>query len=316
MKPHLVPPRIGAQTSVDRKGEKRADAAYIAARFGCAGARVLPLIDLRVPIVPSADKTRTELRWMQPGASLLTGLAPTDFIYLGEREDAPLFAINFAPREILALASAVEALHPLVDLRSLALQGVLPQDELLLAGQARALCAWHAVNRCCPRCGGRSLLADGGWRRRCVSCGMDQYPRSDPAVIMLITRGDLCLLGHEHRFPQGLYSTLAGFVEPGDDIEHAVRREVMEEAGIEVGSVRYVASQPWPFPHSLMIGCWGEALTEAIRIDATELSDVRWFDRATLTAMVESRHPEGLFIPPSISMAHTLIRGFLSGALG
>lgn len=316
MKPHLVPPRIGAQTSLDRKGEKRADAVYLAERFGCASARVLPLIDLRVPIVPHVHESRAELRWMPAETPLFTGCAPSEFVYLGEREVGPLFAINFAPRDIPVRASHVAALHPLVDLRSLALQGVLPQDELLLAGQARALCAWHAVNRCCPRCGGRSLMADGGWRRRCTACAMDQYPRSDPAVIMLISRGDLCLLGHEHRFPQGLYSTLAGFVEPGDDIEHAVRREVMEEAGIEVGAVRYVASQPWPFPHSLMIGCWGEALTEAIRIDATELGDVRWFTRVELTAMVEGRHPEGLFIPPSISMAHTLIRGFLSGALG
>ena len=123
-------------------------------------------------------------------------------------------------------------------------------------------------------------------------------------------------MGHEHRFPEKMYSTLAGFVEAGDDIEHAVRREIEEEAGIDVGEVRYVASQPWPFPHSLMIGCWGEALGDAITLDETEIADARWFGRDEAAAMLALAHPHGLFVPPAISMAHTLIRGFVDGVLG
>jgi NAD+ diphosphatase len=132
---------------------------------------------------------------------------------------------------------------------------------------------------------------------------------------MLITHGGRCLLGHEHRFTARLYSTLAGYVEAGDDIEHAVQREIKEEAGIEVGEVRYIASQPWPFPHSLMIGCWGAALSDKIALDTNELSDARWFTREEATSMLTSAHPEGLMVPPPISMAHTLIRAFVDGAI-
>ena len=186
----------------------------------------------------------------------------------------------------------------------------------MIAAQARAVLAWHALNRCCVRCGGYVRPTDGGWRSSCPACGLDAYPRTDPAVIMLITHSGRCLLGHEHRFPEKMYSTLAGFVEAGDDIENAVRREIKEEAGVDVGEVRYVASQPWPFPHSLMIGCWGEALTDAIELDKTEIADARWFSREEAAAMLALAHPDGLFVPPSISMAHTLIRGFVDGVLG
>jgi NAD+ diphosphatase len=133
---------------------------------------------------------------------------------------------------------------------------------------------------------------------------------------MLITYGDRCLLGHEYRFPDKLYSTLAGYVEAGDDIEHAVRREIKEEVGIEVGEVHYVASQPWPFPHSLMIGCWGPAMSDELVLDTIEIADARWFSREECASMLALSHPEGLVVPPPISMAYTLIHGFVDGALG
>lgn len=310
----IILPRIAAQTTLNRRGEKRADAGWIEARFKCGEARILALFDLKAPVMPSEDRQQAAIRWLDPRDPALQDATAGDMIYLGEQGETPVFAVNLAPHA--TPPHLLEAFHPLVDVRSLAVQGVLPQDELLLAAQARALCAWHAVNRCCGRCGARTLPKDGGWSRGCTACGQSHYPRTDPAVIMLITHGDLCLLGHEHRFNDGMYSTLAGFVEAGDDIEHAVRREVREEAGIEVGAVHYVASQPWPFPHSLMIGCWGEALSTGITIDASELGDVRWFNRGELASMIENRHPKGLYVPPAISMAHTLIRGFLSHALG
>jgi NAD+ diphosphatase len=120
-------------------------------------------------------------------------------------------------------------------------------------------------------------------------------------------------LGREHRFPEKLCSTLAGYVEPGDDIEHAVRREVKEETGVDVGEVRYLGSQPWPFPHSLMIGCWGEALGGALTIDHAELADARWFSREEVASMLAGRHPEGLEVPPALSIAHALIQSFMDG---
>jgi NAD+ diphosphatase len=309
-------PGLSAQMALDRKGEKRADPAFVANRFRANTARVLLLLDFKVPILSSPDRKRAELRWLPPADPLLQGDDERRFVYLGEDGEGPIFAGNSPGHALQSQPGLTEALTPLVDLRSLAVQGVLPSASLQIAAQARALCAWTKLNSCCGRCGGRTSWADGGWRRRCFACGQDHYPRTDPAVIMLITHGDLCLLGHEHRFPDKFYSVLAGFVEPGDDIENAVRREVAEEAGIAVGEVRYLASQPWPFPHSLMIGCWGKALSRDIRMDVTELGDVRWFPRAEVEAMLEGRHPDGLYMPPSISMAHALIRGFVDRLVG
>ena len=312
----LTPPKLSAQTSFQRASEKRTDTAYLSAARDSADARVLALFDLRVPILPSEDGSTARIRWLTFHA-VGTIAKPVDTVFLGESDNgAPLFGCNFSPLQLSKVPAIAEAMKPLVDLRSLAVQGVLSEPELLLVSQVRSLMSWHAVNRCCSRCGGLTRFADGGWRKHCGACSLDAYPRMDPAVIMLITRGGRCLLGHEHRFPEKMYSTLAGYVEPGDDIEHAVRREIKEEAGIDVGEVRYIASQPWPFPHSLMIGCWGEALNDELILDKTEIADARWFTREEAAAMLEGRQPDGLFAPPSISMAHTLIKGFVEGALG
>ena len=315
MPSHIQLPKLTAQTSLNRFGGRRSDAAYIASRQGAPDTKVLALIDLKVPIIPSGDRSTAQIRWQTlPEVQALAEIH--EFVFLGEETSGTaVFACNVQPHEI-AHATQLEALKPLVDLRSLAVQGILSDGELMIAAQARAVLGWHALNRCCVRCGARVRATEGGWRRSCPACGLDVYPRTDPAVIMLITHSGRCLLGHEHRFPEKMYSTLAGFVEAGDDIEHAVRREIKEEAGIEVGEVRYVASQPWPFPHSLMIGCWGEALTGKIELDKTEIADARWFTREEVEAMLAFAHPDGLFVPPPISMAHTLIRSFVDGVFG
>ncbi|MGC1586924.1 MAG: NAD(+) diphosphatase [Rhodomicrobium sp.] len=312
----LVPPKLTAQTGLDRRSGKRTDAAYIGEARANPDAKVLALFDLRVPIVSSADRAEAQLHWLS--FHKVQAIAkPSEFVFLGEEESGvPVFTCNFQPIQTVNAAAALEEMKPLVDLRSLAVQGVLSEAELLIASQARALLAWHAVNRCCTRCGGHVRSHDGGWRRHCGACSLDAYPRMDPAVIMLITRGDRCLMGREHRFPEKLYSTLAGYIEPGDDIEHAVRREIEEETGINVGQVRYVGSQPWPFPHSLMIGCWGEALSEELVLDTAEIADARWFTREEAASMLAKSHPDGLEVPPAISIAHTLIQGFVDGALG
>ena len=315
--PNLIqPPKLAAQTSLNRRGGKRGDAAYIAARLKAPDAKVLALIDLRVPIVPSADRATARIRWLSVAEAEALA-TPAEFVFLGDGEaGAAVFARNVQPFQIAHAPAAAEALKPLVDLRSLALQGALREAELMIASQARAILGWHALNRCCARCGARLRVDEGGWRRTCPACGLHAFPRTDPAVIMLVTHGGRCLLGRENRFPGKMYSALAGFVEAGDDIENAVRREVEEEAGVAVGAVRYVASQPWPFPHSLMIGCWGEALGDALTLDASEIADARWFSREEAAAMLAFAHPDGLFVPPAISMAHTLIRGFVDGAFG
>jgi NAD+ diphosphatase len=312
----IRPPVLAAQKGLNRHGEKRADRNFVDAALANPNAKVLALFDLKVPIVPLADGSSAHIRWLSVGDAKAIA-TPLEFGFLGEDDTgAPVFACNFMPFQTAWAEATLEKMKPLVDLRSLALQGVLSETELLSASQARALMYWITVSRCCTRCGGLLRSADAGWRRHCGACGLDTHPRMDPAVIMLISHAGRCLLGHEYRFPERLYSTLAGFVEPGDDIEHAVRREIKEEAGIDVGEVRYVGSQPWPFPHSLMIGCWGEALSGELSIDPGEIADARWFSREEVASMLANRHPAGLIVPPRISMAHTLIRGFVDGAIG
>ena len=187
---------------------------------------------------------------------------------------------------------------------------VLPHADAGLAAHAAALVNWHRRHRHCSVCGAPTAVADGGIVRRCASCGTDHHPRTDPVVIMLVTDGDRVLLGRQPTWPEGRYSALAGFVEPGESLEEAVAREVREEAGVEVGPPEYVASQPWPFPSSLMLGFTAPWVSgEPRRIDE-ELEDVRWFDRADVAAAVEER--EGLLgLPPRFAIARRLLETWL-----
>jgi NAD+ diphosphatase len=196
----------------------------------------------------------------------------------------------------------------LVDLRSIATQGLVAPDALAALGQAKAILGWHARHGFCANCGAPTHPAAAGWRRECGVCKTQHFPRTDPVVIMLAIDGERCLLGRQARWPKGMYSCLAGFVEPGETIEEAVRREIGEEAGIACGEVAYLASQPWPFPSSLMIGCFVRAASRDIVIDGAELEDARWFSRDEAVAMLEQRHPEGFTPPAPMAIAHHILR--------
>jgi len=172
---------------------------------------------------------------------------------------------------------------------------------------------WHRIHPFCARCGGPSVPDEGGWRRRCTACGALHFPRTDPVVIMLITRGDRVLLGRQRHFLPGMYSLLAGFMEPGETIADAVRREVLEEAAIRVGRVRFLASQPWPFPASLMLGCWGEALSEEITIDP-EIEDARWVSRAEMALALDGRHPS-FAAPRKDAIASWILSAWVAGEI-
>jgi len=190
------------------------------------------------------------------------------------------------------------------------LQG-LANEHLPALAAAKALLSWHETHRFCAKCGHETKVTDAGWRRDCPNCGTHHFPRTDPCVIMLAIDGERCLLGRQSRFPPGMWSCLAGFVEPGETFEEAVRREMFEEAGIKTGRVSYYASQPWPFPMSVMIGFHVEAESTELAIDEKELESARWVERSEATAMLLHRHPERLYTPPSIAIAHHLIRAFL-----
>ena len=155
------------------------------------------------------------------------------------------------------------------------------------------------------------MAAEGGYRRHCASCGLDHFPRTDPVAIIVVIDGERLLLGRQKHFAPGVYSALAGFMEPGETIEDCARREVFEEAGIRVGKVDYYASQPWPFPANLMIGLIGEALNSDIVVDQVELEDARWFTRAEALAMLADTHPDGMKVPTPMAIAHHLLRAVL-----
>jgi NAD+ diphosphatase len=210
---------------------------------------------------------------------------------------------------VTAEAEALPQTIKAIDYRSVYMQGLLGPAALGELAQAASLLAWHANHRFCGKCGQPTAMRAGGYKRVCTACGTEHFPRTDPVAIMLAVSRDRCVLGRSRHFAPGMYSALAGFIEPGETIENAVRRETLEESGIKLGRVVYHASQPWPFPYSLMIGCYGEALNEDINADLTELEDCRWFERGEVLAMLDKSHPT-LFTPPPGAIAHHLIRAW------
>ena len=197
-----------------------------------------------------------------------------------------------------------------IDHRSIYVQGLVSPETLGEIAQGASLLTWHHTHRFCGRCGTETQMRIGGYKRSCPNCNAEHFPRTDPVAIMLAVREDKCLMGRSPHFAPGMYSCLAGFIEPGETIENAVRRETFEEAGISVGRVVYHASQPWPFPHTLMIGCYSEALNDDIAFDGKELEDCRWFGREEVRSMIAGSHPEGFGVPPKGAIASHLIRAW------
>jgi NAD+ diphosphatase len=310
-------PTLGASTVLDRQSHKRSDAAYLEQLRAAPQARFLVLADHKPVIRSNPDRTEAAIRWLSGEQLQDLGLPTADAVFLGvdRATGGGCFAVAVTEHRARNAPGGLEILRPIVDLRTLAMQGEMSSDELSLLGQAKALAAWHENSRCCGHCGGTTLVKDGGWRRKCWACGQEQFPRTDPVVIMLIIdrERDRCLLGHEARFMEKMYSALAGFVEPGEDIEYAVRRETREEASIEVGDVRFHSTQPWPFPHSLMIGCIGIAKTTEVKIDPNEIQEARWFARAEVKLMLDGKHPDGLWVPGQHAIARALITAFVEG---
>lgn len=189
--------------------------------------------------------------------------------------------------------------------------GMLSADEAPLFASALSLSWWHSRHRFCANCGAATDIARGGWGRECPSCSAPHFPRVDPVVIMLAEHDGRLLLGRQPQYPPGRYSALAGFVEPGESLEAAVARELHEEAGIAVADVTYVASQPWPFPSSLMVGCHARALADQLTIDTTELDDARWFSREEVAAALAGEEGAAFLPPPRFAIARTLLEHWL-----
>jgi NAD+ diphosphatase len=232
-------------------------------------------------------------------------------IFLGLRDGAAVFGMGIT-------AAAVEKLMTrddvaVTELRGMAMQGVVPPEQLSAIAMAKSMVSWHQRHGFCANCGTRTAMRQGGWKRDCPNCKAEHFPRTDPVVIMLVTSGDKCLLGRQKQFPPGMYSCLAGFVEAAETIEDAVRREILEESGIRCTDVNYYMTQPWPYPSSLMIGCTARATSDDIVVDRTELEDARWFDREEARLMITRKHPDGLAGPHPFAIAHHLVGRWLHG---
>ncbi|MDX8351561.1 NAD(+) diphosphatase [Cognatiyoonia sp. IB215182] len=222
------------------------------------------------------------------------------------------------PSEIDSFLDRTQQHHPSVPNAAFAeLRGIMTQlspADAELAATAKAVLGWHQTHRFCARCGHESVMAMAGWQRDCPACGHHHFPRTDPVVIMLITHGNAVLVGRSPGWPGGMYSLLAGFVEPGETVEAAVRREVFEEVGVRVGPVRYLASQPWPFPASLMLGCAGEALSTELTLDPNEIEDALWVSREDMAKAFAGTHPTILPARKG-AIAHFLLRTWLADRL-
>ena len=241
--------------------------------------------------------------FLDPDHSLF-GDAGEPAVFLGLDDGTPRFARDISAWEPAEAAETVGAFNDPSEQRHPAMPPGQVFGELRanmtrlsrrsaeLAATGKALLEWHRTHRFCAQCGSPSVMAMGGWQRDCPACEAHHFPRTDPVVIMLITNGNSVLMGRSHFWPEGMFSLLAGFVEPGETIEAAVRREVLEESGIEVGEVTYLSSQPWPFPTSLMFGCHGQATSTEIRIDPEEIEDARWVTREVMMQALAGELPD------------------------
>lgn len=290
-------------STLDRISEQRGDSALIEAATKHKDAGVYALAGEIILLARRGEKSDPLLT---PAEAHSLG-EPIESVLVGLADKAARSAVAVAP-EIAERAKA-NGDFLAIDLRSIAVQG-LANDHLPALATAKAVLAWHALHRFCSNCGTKTESVQAGWRRDCPHCGMHHFPRTDPCVIMLAIDGERCLLGRAPRFRPDMWSCLAGFVEPGESFEEAVRRETLEEAGIRTGRISYFTSQPWPFPMSVMIGFHAEAATTELTIDKNELDGARWFSRAEVKSMLDGKHPGGLFVPPNVAIAHHIIRDF------
>ncbi|HEY4192788.1 MAG TPA: NAD(+) diphosphatase [Mesorhizobium sp.] len=291
-----------AGNRLDRQSENRSDDCVEKA-LADPTVRIMLIRDGKLLLKPQGEAFDA---WFGAAESMTYGAALAEAILLGFSDAGPVLA---APTtlDLDHLPETVKAL----DYRSVYTQGLVDEAAVGALAQAASLLAWNVSHRFCSKCGAQSAMHAGGYRRRCSACGTEHFPRTDPVAIMLTATPEKCLLGRSRHFAPGMYSALAGFIEPGETIEDAVRRETLEEAGIRLGRVVYHASQPWPFPYSLMIGCFGEPLNDDIHADLNELEDCRWFFRDEVRQMLAREHPGGLVTPPKGAIAHHLIQAWV-----
>ncbi len=310
-------------SALDRAGEVRANPDVVRFMRRAADSRAIVFWRGKPLITPARPASLVRLPMDHPVLSNATA----EPILLGREDGAARFAFDISawepegldPSSLGAFLDPSEQRHPdlpedtvFAELRRV-MTWLNPRDAEL-AATGKAIIGWHDIHPFCARCGAKSQITQAGWQRTCPACDASHFPRTDPVVIMLITRGNSVLMGRSPGWPQGMYSLLAGFVEPGETLEAAVRREVFEEAGVHVGAVTYLSSQPWPFPASLMFGCQGEATSDAISIDPVEIEDAQWITREEMMEVFAGNHPTILPARKG-AIAHFLLENWLADTL-
>jgi NAD+ diphosphatase len=288
---------------LDRAAVFRRDEAWLLEQCGAVESRYLGFWRLNVL---ACETETTELRWLDARVRdhLEDGGTP---LLLGLQDGIAHFAVDLSALDDPIAAIGIEG-AAFTDARRIAVN--LPGGDAGILAQARALVEWHRRHRFCGSCGAPTAVGSGGNVRTCVSCGTEHFPGPHPVVIMVVWRGDRCLLGQGRGWAPARFSALAGFIDHGETIEEAVAREVKEEVGLEVDQVVYHSSQPWPFPMSLMIGCFAHVTGEEISVDPEELDDARWFTREEIQRALESPEAVDFGIPNRIAIAHHLIRAW------
>lgn len=276
--------------TLDRADHLRADAEALDGLRADPRARILCLEGLDP--APGSD---SGLAWRSP----VPDDAEREWVFLGLEDGAPRFALLHPEGSVRGSMTVLQVLHR------------WPATEVALYGAARSVIDWHYRHGFCARCGAATAVFRAGWGRRCAGCNAEHFPRVDPVVIMLAEHEGRVLLGRQPQFPPRMYSALAGFLEPGESIEEAVGRELFEEAGVRVTAVRYVLSQPWPFPSSLMIGCIAPVASDALTLDTQELQDAIWVDRAEVSAVLRGEPDARIMTPPPLAIAHSLLSAWV-----
>jgi len=302
---------------LDRVTSERHNEDFVMKHLNNPDSLVITLYQLKVPLISHPNnKEQSSIAWKKWGEVKeilkIEGkeqlLSSMQWVLLGLRNGIAYFALDISE---ISIDSSLFSDIRMVELRAAALS--LNSVDGTISCYARSVIDWHNRNRFCANCGANTSSIQGGLKRICKKCNSKHFPRTDPCAIMLVTKKDKCLLGRKSAFPKGIWTTLAGFIEVGESIEEGTRREVMEEAGIQVGRVQFLGSQPWPYPAQIMLGFYAEALNEDIRIDKNELEDAKWYTKEEVLKSL-SRAGWGdsieFHIPPPIAIAHHLIKNW------
>ncbi|EJL32937.1 Zn-finger containing NTP pyrophosphohydrolase [Caulobacter sp. AP07] len=312
-----------AGNPLDRAGERRGDESWLAEKAADPQSLAVaiwngkPLVeDAPPPADKGADgksleaKGGVQIAYLRADMAKDLAATPERLLFLGLWKDIAVFAVDLEggpdPAE-----GPLQGLGRFEELRSIA--PTLPPPDAGILATAKSMFEWRRKHRWCSNCGQETHVTDGGWKRQCASCKTEHFPRTDPVAIMLALHDGKCLLGRQAAWPPGMYSALAGFVEPGETIEEACARELMEEAGLTATAVRYHSSQPWPWPSSLMMGLVADVDSDEAAPDQTELEAVKWFTKDEAKALIKGEL-EGFFAPPPLAIAHQLIKAWAEEA--